>query len=99
MNARYSPAAADWIKSFSGRYQTIAGTMNALLKEREAQHLSDASEKQIEHKIAALEECLTLLTAPKPRARRGPLPKQSSAPSELPPAKTSEASLSGGQLP
>ena len=96
MKTKYSPAAAEWVNSFQGRYQTITGSLNALLKERQAQHLSDASEKQIQHQIAALEECLTLLTSPKPQRRRGPAPKQSSAPAGLPPAKTSEASLSDG---
>ena len=70
MRTKYSPEAAEWVRSFEGRYLTITASLNSLLKERESQHLSDASEKQIEHQIAALEECLSLLTKPKPQRRR-----------------------------
>ena len=96
MNARYSPEAAEWVKNFEGRYVSITASLNGLLKERQSQHLSDYSSKQIQHRIDALEQCLTLLTAPKPQRRRGPARKQSSAPTELPPANTTEGSVSGG---
>ena len=93
---RTGPEAAEWVKGFEGRYQNIAASLNSLLKERESQHISDASAKAIRHKVEMLEESLALLLSPKPQRRRGPAPKQSSAPSELPPANTSEASLSDG---
>ena len=75
MKTKFSPEAAEWVKSFSGRYQTITASLNSLLKERQSQHLSDYSAKQIQHKIETLEQCLSLLTAPKPQRRRGPAPK------------------------
>jgi len=101
MNTRYSPEAAEWVKSFEGRYVSITASLNGLLKERQSQHLSDHATKQIQHRIDALEQCLSLLTAPKPPARRGPLPgskykQQSSASTELPTANTTEGSVSGG---
>ena len=69
--SRYSPEAAEWVKAFEGRYVSITASLNGLLKERQSQHLSDASTKQIQHRVEMLEQCLTLLTT-KPKRRRGP---------------------------
>ena len=79
---RTGPEAAEWVKGFEGRYQNITASLNSLLKEREAQHISDASAKAIRHKVEMLEQSLGLLLSPKPQRRRGPAPgsKQSSAP-------------------
>ena len=72
---RSGPEAAEWVKGFEGRYQNIAASLNSLLKERDAHHISDASAKAIQHKIEMLEECLGLMLSPKPQRRRGPAPK------------------------
>ena len=72
---RTSPEAAEWVKNFEGRYVSITASLNGLIKERQSQHLSDHASKQVQHRIDALEQCLTLLTSPKPKRRRGPVPK------------------------
>ena len=72
---RTSPEAVDWVRNFEGRFQSITASLNGLIKERQSQHLSDHASKQIQHRIDALEQCLTLLTAPRPQRRRGPVPQ------------------------
>ena len=71
---RNSPLVTDWLESFENRYVSVTASVNALRKEAEAQHLSDYSAKQIQHKLQMLEESLILLSS-KPHRRRGPIPK------------------------
>ena len=64
---------SEWLREFDAKYSIVLGTVNNLRRQVEADHLSAHIQKEIRHKLAALDGAMELLTA-KPQRRRGPAP-------------------------
>ena len=64
-----------WLETFENRFISLKATVNSLKKEAIATPKTPGTKEKVAHKIAALENALIALTAPKPQRRRGPIPK------------------------
>ena len=64
---------SEWLREFDAKYSVCLGVINNLRRQVETDHLSGYVEKEIRHKVAALDGAMELLTA-KPQRRRGPVP-------------------------
>ena len=62
---------SEWLRDFDAKYSIVLGTVNNLRRQVEADHLSAHIQKEIRHKLAALDGAMELLTA-KPSRKRGP---------------------------
>ena len=63
-----------WLENFENKFVSLKATVNALKKEAIATHKTPGTEAKVAYKITQLENALIALTAPKPQARRGPVP-------------------------